>query len=251
MFRELQSLDELEWQDVDRARSRLAGDGKLDGKTSFLDPETPRAPASPAYALLRVIPDRANHARFVPLDYRINAKAIVGKLSVDLQQLKTPDAKETLTFARQVFKMVGGDDPFSFLLNLLAGPLKNVPGGYLAAAGKIADDWAARGVSRGVVLGADGKSQQYLLDTFGREYIPANHAFPYGRKVAAANYGGGLLAGYVQGRALSRNQRAIFWRDLGRRMGDQSFRGPASSWGGRQWSDWYVDAAAAFRRHHL
>jgi hypothetical protein len=209
------------------------------------------APGSSSFALLRAIPDNADYARFVPLDYRLNAKAIVGKLSTDLEQLKDPSAKDLRKFAEQVFKFVSGGSPVKVMLNILVGALKNIPGGYLAAAAKIADDWAARGFSRGVVLGADGRPQSYLIDTFGREFIPPNHAFPYGRKIAAANYGAGLIAGYVQGKVLSKNQQVIFWRDLGRRMGDQSYRGARSTWRTKQWQDWYVDVAAAFRRYHL
>lgn len=206
---------------------------------------------STPYALLKAIPDNPDYARFVPIDYRLDAKAMVGKLSVDLKQLKTPDAKEMAKFAKDVFKIVGGGDPGSVMINILVGVLKNIPGGYLAAAGEIAKDWSARGFARGVVLGANGRSKKLLIEMFGHEYIPPNNFFPYGRKVAAANYGGGLLTGYVQGRALSKNQGAIFWRDLGRRMGDQSFRGPSAGWSDKVWQEWYVEAAAIYRRYHL
>lgn len=209
------------------------------------------SPAAASYALLMALPDSADYAKFVPFDYKLDAKAMVGKLSVDLKQLETPDAKEMASFAKDVYKFVGGGDPASMMMGILVNVLKNIPGGYLAAAANIADDWAARGFSRGVVLGADKKSKKYLIETFGHDYIPPNNAFAYGRKVAAANYGGGLMAGFVQGRALSKNQQAIFWRDLGRRMGDQSFRGASANWTDKQWQEWYTDVAASFRRYHL
>ena len=69
------------------------------------------------------------------------------------------------------------------------------------------------------------------------------------RRITSAK--AGLVAGYVQGRLLTQNQRVILWRDLGRRMGDQSYRGPAKQWGQRQWRDWYTDLAAVFRGYHL
>jgi hypothetical protein len=209
------------------------------------------ASGSSSFALLRAIPDNADYARFVPLDYRLNAKAIVGKLATDLEQLKDPSAKDLRKFAEDVSKFVSGGSPVGVMTKILVGALKNIPGGYLAAAAKIADDYAARGFSRGIVLGAARKSQSYLIDTFGREFIPENRPFPLGRKIAAANYVGGLLAGYVQGKALSKNQHVIFWKDLGRRMGDQSYRGATSTWRTKEWRDWYVDVAAAFRRYHL
>jgi hypothetical protein len=209
------------------------------------------ASGSSSFALLRAIPDNADYARFVPLDYRLNAKAIVGKLSTDLEQLKDPSAKDLRKFAEQVFKFVSGGSPVNVMLKILVGALKNIPGGYLAAAAKIADEYAASGFSRGVVLGAEPRPRSYLIDTFGRDLIPTNRAFPLGGKIADANYGAGLVAGYVQGKALSKNQRVIFWKDLRRRMGDQSYRGATSTWSTKQWRDWYVDVAAAFRRYHL
>jgi hypothetical protein len=101
------------------------------------------------------------------------------------------------------------------------------------------------------VMGADRRPARRLMETFGRLFFPPNPIFPRGRDVAVANYRAGMAAGYVQGRLLSDNQRAIFWRDLGHRMGDQSYRGPQSQWGPRDWVDWWTDVAAYFRRDHL
>ena len=61
----------------------------------------------------------------------------------------------------------------------------------------------------------------------------------------------GLVAGYAQGRALCPAQRAILMRDLGRRMGDQSWRGPQARWTALGWSEWYTDLAATFWGAHL
>ena len=204
-----------------------------------------------SYALVRAIPDSVDHGRYVPHDYRLNAKQIVGKLAVDLEKLKEPGAKDALKFGQQLFKFLGGGNPYKMMINLLVGVLKNIPNAYIKAATAIAEDWAASGYSRGAVIGADGRSKAYLIETFGHDYIPQNPAFPYGRKVAAANYGAGLVAGYLHGAALSKDQRAIFWKDLGRRMGDQSWRGPQANWTDRQWMDGYVEVGANFRRYHL
>ena len=100
-------------------------------------------------------------------------------------------------------------------------------------------------------MGADKRRANMVKDYFGNDYFPPNPMFPRGRSIAIANYRLGLLAGYVQGRLLSPNQRAIFWRDLGHRMGDQSYRGSPTQWTRRDWIDSYVSAAAVFRRDHL
>jgi hypothetical protein len=201
--------------------------------------------------LLRAIPDNPDSARFIPLDYRLDAKAIVGKLSSDLEQLKDPSAKDIGKFAKDVFKFVGGGSPVSVMLNILGGALKNIPGGYLGAAAEIADDWAKSGFARGVAVGAGRRSQKYLIETFSHDYIPKNHFFPHGRTIAAANYGAGLVAGYIQGKALTKNQHAIFWGDIRRRMGDRAHHGDRSAWTTQNWRNWYVDVGSAFRGYHL
>lgn len=214
------------------------------------DYETPRSAAP--YALLAAIPDDANVARHIPLEYRLDAKAMVGKLAVDLEQLKTPDAKEIASFGKELFDLVREGNPASMMVKILKDVLENIPNAYLGIADNAAKEWAARGFSRAVVLGAERvRSKKYLIDMFGRERIPPNNIFPYARKVAAANYAGGLLAGYVQGRALSDNQRKIFFKDMVSRMGSQSWRGPVASWSHNRWQEWYVDFAAAFWRWHL
>ncbi|SIS00829.1 hypothetical protein [Micromonospora avicenniae] len=99
-------------------------------------------------------------------------------------------------------------------------------------------------------MGADGRSARLVREYYGSPVF-RNSFFPAGAKVAKANHHAGLVAGYLHGRVLTKNQRAIFWRDLGSRMGDQSHRGPASQWRSRDWNDWYTYAAARFRRDHL
>jgi hypothetical protein len=123
--------------------------------------------------------------------------------------------------------------------------------GYQEAGEKIAADWSATGFARGAVMGADRRRASEVKDYFGNDYFPPNPQFPRGRLIAMGNYKMGLLVGYAQGRRLSRDQRTIFWRDLGQRMGDQSYRGPSAQWQRRDWIDWYVSAAAVFRANHL
>ena len=100
-------------------------------------------------------------------------------------------------------------------------------------------------------MGADGRSAKLIQDYFGNLYFSPNPFIPQGRSIAAANHRMGLLVGFVHGRMLSKNQHAIFWRDLGHRMGDQSYRGPKEQWNRSQWIDWYLTSAAVFRRDHL
>ena len=100
-------------------------------------------------------------------------------------------------------------------------------------------------------MGANQRRASLLRDYFGNDYFPPNPQFPRGRSIAIANYRMGLLVGYVNGRALTQNQMAIFFKDLGRRMGDQSYRGPQNQWTRKGRIDWYVTAAAVFRRDHL
>jgi hypothetical protein len=206
------------------------------------------------YALPRSIPDDPNYARYVPLEYRLDAKAIVGELAQDLSKGQSAhvyvEAAHWGIAAAEMFELAGA--------LALATPVLMFVGSFLAlgvpyqeAAEHIANEWSASGFSRGTVVGADRRPVRTLVDTFGNLYFPPNAQFPRARDVAVANYKAGLAAGYLQGRALSENQRRIFWRDVGGRMGDQSYRGPTERWGERQWSDWYTDVSAVFRRFHL
>jgi len=65
------------------------------------------------------------------------------------------------------------------------------------------------------------------------------------------NHDVGLAAGYLHGRVLTKNQKAIFFYDLRSRMRNRSYRGPTSKWSPRNWEDWYTESAGVFRRYHL
>src|SRR5262245_11979429 len=45
---------------------------------------TPRRPQDSTFALLRAIPDDPDYQRHIPLDYRLDAKAIVGDVAGDI-----------------------------------------------------------------------------------------------------------------------------------------------------------------------
>lgn len=126
----------------------------------------------------------------------------------------------------------------------LAGSLLALGAGYQEAAEKMAQEWSASGLSRGVVMGADRRPARQVTETFGRLSFPPSPFFPRGCDLAITNYRGGLFGGYVQRRLLSAN-RVIFWRDLGRRMGDQSYRRPQRRCEPLDWRKCYVDVAAA------
>jgi hypothetical protein len=206
-----------------------------------------------------VIPNDPNYRKFIPIEYRLNAKQIVGEVAQDIKS-----RGESAHFWLELIHWgIIGAEIFAEASLLVAGlaiasPILGlvvvflglgVP--YLKAAEEIAAQWSATGFSRGVVMGADGRRAKWVKDFFGNDYFPPNHAFPKGRSIAIANYRVGLLVGYVNGRVLSQNQRTIFWRDLGHRLGDQSYRGATSQWSRREWIDWYITAAAIFRRDHL
>jgi len=211
--------------------------------------EVPAGPLSPS--LLKAIPDRPDAERVVPFDYRLNAKAIVGKLSVDLGKLKEPDTKDIGKFAKDAVKVATGKTgPAGLMIKLLIDTLKNIPAGYMAASASRGEQGAIRGFSHGVVTGAEPRPQAYVLEMFGHIRIERNLNAPTA-KVEAANYAAGLIAGYAQGRALTPNQRAIFWKDLRERIGSQSHRGAMSTWTHKGWEDWYRYIATQFAKYHL
>jgi hypothetical protein len=204
-------------------------------------------PAASPFALVRAIPDNPDPYSVIPLDYRLSAKAIVGALPGDLQRLEPPRAKDVGDFMKGTYKLLTKGEGGVFF-DILVGALKNIPGGYLAQAADVADDWAARGFARGVVSGAaiPPKSRAFMVRAFGHERIPS-----WG-KIGAANYIAGLTAGHMQGQALSNNQRQIFWKDLAARAPDLATRVRASSnWSDKAWQDWFRDVAVQFRRYHL
>ena len=241
----------------DGFRTRTSERSDFEAGVAVFETTTRVAPGSKSvnvFALSRAIPNDPDYRKHVPLNYRLNAKKIVGEVAQDLSSRGESahfwtDLVHWGIVGVEIFAEAGILAIASPILAAAASLMAlGLP--YLAAAEEIATNWSATGFSRGVVMGADGRRAKLVKEYFGSDY-PPNYPFPRGRDIAIANYQMGLLVGYVQGRVLVPNQRAIFWRDLGRRMGDQSYRGPVARWARRDWIDWYVSSAAVFRRDHL
>jgi len=234
----------------------VAAQAELDMETAAPTPQLS------TFALVRAIPNDPDYRKYIPIDYRLNAKKIIGELAQDLKS-NGERAHPYIELAHAGIELI---EIFEFLSGIpalagslaAAGPLLGVVGigmglgaPYLEIARKIAEDWSARGFSRGVVMGAARREVNLVKDYFGFTHFPDNNFLPSGKSIAAANYRMGLIAGYAQGRLLSKNQHAIFWKDMGLRLGDQSYRGPSKLWNRRGWIDWYLTVANIFRRDHL
>jgi peptidoglycan hydrolase-like protein with peptidoglycan-binding domain len=215
------------------------------------------------FALVRAIPDDPDYRKYIPIDYRLNAKTIIGEVAQDIKSNGQSahfytELVHSGLVAAEIFADVSAIVGSIATFGLIAGPFLGVVlvglglgAPYAEAAQEIAEKSAASGFSRGVVMGADKRQGGLVREYFGNDYFPPNPFLPNGRAIAVANYRMGLLVGFFQGRRLSENQRAIFWHDLGQRMGYQSYRGPSKQWSQREWRDWYITVAAIFRRDHL
>ena len=208
-----------------------------------------------ASTLSVLIPDDQDYRKYLPLNYRLNAKKTVGEVAQDLSSKGKwahfgLEAAHWAIVLAEIFELAG---VLAIAAPVLGGVLVFMSLGapYQELAEEIAAEWSARGFSRGVVMGADGRPARMVKEYFGNEYFPKNPFFDRGPVIAKANYLVGLLTGYLLGRVLCPNQRTIFWRDLGQRMGDQSYRGPTARWAERDWRDWYRDSATAFTGYHL
>ena len=233
-----------------------------------------------------MIPNDPNYRKYVPIEYRLDARSIVAYLADDLRKGKAariwvelahhgviPGAEsrpsplapylavegahgglmgvETVTTVAEAAPVVGLVGGIAAPFLVLAGAFMELAEADREAAEKIAKDNAASGYSRGAVMGADMRSASLVREYYGNFSPRRNDFLPSGAKVAKANHDVGLAAGYLHGRVLTKNQKTIFFRDLGSRMGDQSYRGPTSQWRSRDWIDRYTDSAAFFRRYHL
>jgi|GEM_PF-2190964 Outer membrane protein and related peptidoglycan-associated (lipo)proteins len=209
------------------------------------------------YPLLGLIPNVADYQKHVPLNYRLDAKKVIGGVAQDISK-NGPKAHFWIDLAHWI---TVGAEIFAegvLLVKLLAigAPVLALVGNFMAlgmgcveAADVAAKNWAATGFSRGVVMGADKRKAAQVRDYFQNDYFPPNPICPQVRDVAIANYKMGLLVGYVHGRLLCPNQRTIFFRDLGHRL--KPNHGDTKNWTQREWVSWYTSAAAVFRKYHL
>jgi hypothetical protein len=226
--------------------SPWSGEDELEYESeSFIGHLVKSSPHLSKYALVRVIPDDPDYRKHVPMEYRLDAKEIVGGFVQDMQRDEPTLLQDLIEVGMKGVEEATGQ-PIGWMKKLLWASLVPLGIGYQGAAEVTAARAAAIGFSQGVVMGAEGRSWSLVRDYFGgRRYFDEN------AKVESKNYGAGLIAGYVQGRKLSQNQRAIFWRDLGHRMGDQPVPGPSANWGRNQWVDWYITVAGRFWQDHL
>jgi hypothetical protein len=112
------------------------------------------------------------------------------------------------------------------------------------------------GFSRGVVLGADDRSTDYVWSNFAKHAPVPNSVYPeYGKKFQNA-YNRALVAGYIQGKKVleSNSKRSAFFEDLYSRMSVHpsiTYGDDQDKWSESTWKDYYITCAAKFRLHHL
>jgi hypothetical protein len=137
------------------------------------------------------------------------------------------------------------------IVSAVIGQWFSLGAGYAAGRAAVAKENMESGFSRGVVMGADGRKPELLKDYFWK-FSPDPNAFDEeAGRIGQTAYNQGLVAGFMQGRELSKDQRSWLWKDLGHRIGDQSWRGESSTWSRNDWIDWYITVAATFRKDHL
>jgi hypothetical protein len=110
------------------------------------------------------------------------------------------------------------------------------------------------GFSRGVVLGADRRPADYVKYNFVKYSPVPNSVYPeFGRKFQNA-YNSALVAGYAQGKALTKEQSGAFFSDLFARMSENpavTYGEDSKLWTDKNWTDYYTDCAIVFTRDHL
>jgi hypothetical protein len=214
------------------------------------------------YPLLALVPNVPDYRNPLPIEFRIDAKKMVGDLAQDLHGLgeKAHVLMEAVDWGITSVEIFGLIAETSALAGTLAvlGPVLAWASGFVAlgapyveAAKEIAAREAASGFSAGLVMGANNASFRKMKEYFGNLVFPKNDFLPQGKAIATANYRAGLVAGFAQARALCPAQRDVIMRDVGRRMGDQSWRGDPSRWSDRDRRNWYIDVAATFNGAHL
>lgn len=163
-------------------------------------------------------------------------------------------AEETVLGLAEMFteaELILALGEFFPIVSAVIGQWFSLGAGYAAGRAAVAQENMQSGFSRGVVLGADNRKPSRLRDYFWK-FEPDRNVFDEeAGRIGQTAYNQGLVAGYLQGKELSAEQKAWFWKDIGRRAGEQSHRGDSAEWDDCQWEDWYILAAATFRRFHL
>jgi hypothetical protein len=164
-----------------------------------------------------------------------------------------------------VMEIAGAMGELAIALGVVTGPLAAAAGSFMAlgagydeAKREIQWQEQSRGFSLGVVMGADNLGPKKAASYFGHRYFARNLFLEGGARIAADAYKQGLLSGYSQGRALSKEQRIVLWKDLLFRAkalpGWIDFRGQSENskqWSSRTWIEYYIFFAAVFRRFHM
>jgi hypothetical protein len=143
----------------------------------------------------------------------------------------------------------------------IAGPIAGMAAVFVAIGGAHAEainsiitDQIYSGFSHGVVLGADGRSVSYVKSHFVKWSPVSNAVYPeYGKKFQNA-YNRALVAGYAQGKRLTKPQMGAFFADLFSRMSvdpSVTYGEDSKEWSERTWLDYYIECAAVFRSAHL
>jgi peptidoglycan hydrolase-like protein with peptidoglycan-binding domain len=120
---------------------------------------------------------------------------------------------------------------------------------YAAARAEIARKKVRWGFALGVVLGADNQKWPYAKRLFWVYQAERNNFDPEAGKIAQKAFNLGLVTGFVQGRKLSKQQRAFLWKSFAPSLssGDLNyFSGDIKTWSRAKLLDWYSKTAATF-----
>jgi len=231
-------------------------------ETIWSEGEGVRASRKTQFVLKRYIPEGKLPTRML-LPYRIDAKELVGDLAVDMQHGAiadvVADSAHALFTVAEIFELVAATSAAGVALGiaapliLLVASAAALGAGPQEAAEGIAKRAAATGFSIGVMMGADGRKLSLVRAYFGNTDFAPNRSLQHGEKIQTANYRLGLAAGFIQGNALSQNQRSNFWGDifLLLRASEQDYYRRIKQWSERDWIDWYATTGGAFRALHL
>jgi hypothetical protein len=125
---------------------------------------------------------------------------------------------------------------------------------HAEAINSIIGDQMLSGFSRGVVLGADQRSESFVKSNFVKWSPVPNSVYPeYGKRFQNA-YNQALVAGYAQGKMLTKQESKAFFLDLFSRMSvhpSVTYGEDSSQWSEKTWVDYYIETGAVFRSNHL